>query len=583
MFDLFGAEMPLAVRFFLAFLIVLGLIGAAAWAVRRFGSARLGGAVRGRQPRLAVIEYATVDARRRLLLVRRDNVEHLMMIGGPSDVVVESNIVRAVPAAREPVVPRAPAPADTLSRAIPLPEAGSNGSWPLQPEPPAAVPAAPPRRAPRIEQIPEEQMSAPPPHPEPPPRPQREVLSALADDLAAHAPPGPAPVTPLPPRNRRRHRRDWRRPKRAPSIARSRVAAPQPAVEPAAADQSLAEMAQRLEAALRKPKTADTARPCACAVAEPQTSRQDVAAWPRLPRRPAPRARPKQNRRAPKPRPKERQSALRHPRTGDGEFVGPSGKQKLMTSKWGRRVRVTTVAASVAALIVSATPLAAQDISINLGQGTAGGGLNERIIQLIALLTVLSLAPSILVMMTSFTRIVVVLSLLRTALGTATSPPNSVVISLALFLTAFVMGPVLTRVYDVGIKPLVANEINVNEAFDRASGPLRGFMEKNVREKDLRLFVDMSGEKAPAKPEDLSMRILIPAFMISELKRAFEIGFLLFLPFLIIDLVVASVLMSMGMMMLPPVVVSLPFKLIFFVLVDGWTLVAGSLIQSYGT
>jgi flagellar biosynthesis protein FliP len=253
-----------------------------------------------------------------------------------------------------------------------------------------------------------------------------------------------------------------------------------------------------------------------------------------------------------------------------------------MKFPWGRRVRLATVAASVAVLMFSATPLAAQDISINLGQGTAGGGLNERIIQLIALLTVLSLAPSILVMMTSFTRIVVVLSLLRTALGTATSPPNSVVISLALFLTAFVMGPVLTRAYDVGVKPLIANEINVNQAFDRASVPLRGFMEKNVREKDLQLFVSMSGEK-PQKPEDLSMRVLIPAFMISELKRAFEIGFLLFLPFLIIDLVVASVLMSMGMMMLPPVVVSLPFKLIFFVLVDGWTLVAGSLIQSYGT
>jgi flagellar biosynthesis protein FliP len=253
-----------------------------------------------------------------------------------------------------------------------------------------------------------------------------------------------------------------------------------------------------------------------------------------------------------------------------------------MAAAWGRRVRLRTVAASVAALVVSATPLAAQDISINFGQGAASGGLNERVIQLIALLTVLSLAPSILVMMTSFTRIVVVLSLLRTALGTATSPPNSVIISLALFLTAFVMGPVLTRAYDVGIKPLVANQINVNEAFERASGPLRAFMEKNVREKDLRLFVDMSGEK-PQKPEDLSMRILVPAFMISELKRAFEIGFLLFLPFLIIDLVVASVLMSMGMMMLPPVVVSLPFKLIFFVLVDGWTLVAGSLIQSYGS
>jgi flagellar biosynthesis protein FliP len=245
-----------------------------------------------------------------------------------------------------------------------------------------------------------------------------------------------------------------------------------------------------------------------------------------------------------------------------------------------------TGAASVAALLFSVTPLAAQDISINFGQGAAGaggGGLNERVIQLIALLTVLSLAPSILIMMTSFTRIVVVLSLLRTAMGTATAPPNSVIISLALFLTAFVMGPVLTQVYDAGVKPLVNNEITVNEAFDRASVPLRAFMEKNVREKDLQLFMDMSGEKTPDTPQNLSMRILIPAFMISELRRAFEIGFLLFLPFLIIDLVVASVLMSMGMMMLPPVVVSLPFKLIFFVLVDGWTLVAGSLIQSYGT
>jgi len=255
-----------------------------------------------------------------------------------------------------------------------------------------------------------------------------------------------------------------------------------------------------------------------------------------------------------------------------------------MTKHWGRRVRFTTVAASVAALLFSATPLAAQDISINFGQnGAAGGGLNERIIQLIALMTVLSLAPSILVMMTSFTRIVVVLSLLRTALGTATAPPNSVVISLALFLTAFVMGPVFTNVYNVGVKPLVDNQITVDQAFDRGSVPLRAFMEKNVREKDLQLFQDLSGDKAPDKPEDLSMRILVPAFMISELKRAFEIGFLLFLPFLIIDLVVASVLMSMGMMMLPPVVVSLPFKLIFFVLVDGWTLVAGSLVQSYGS
>ena len=245
-----------------------------------------------------------------------------------------------------------------------------------------------------------------------------------------------------------------------------------------------------------------------------------------------------------------------------------------------RRVRLATLVAGVAIVSVLAAPAGAQDVSINFGQGT---GLTERVIQMIALLTVLSLAPSILVMVTSFTRIVVVLSLLRTALGTATAPPNTVLVSLALFLTAFVMGPAFERAYDIGIKPLINNEITTQQAFERSSEPLRAFMLKNVREKDLTLFVDMSREARPDKPEDLSLRVLVPAFMISELKRAFEIGFLLFLPFLIIDLVVASVLMSMGMMMLPPVVVSLPFKLIFFVLVDGWSLVAGSLIQSYGT
>jgi flagellar biosynthetic protein FliP len=246
----------------------------------------------------------------------------------------------------------------------------------------------------------------------------------------------------------------------------------------------------------------------------------------------------------------------------------------------GRRVRLATVVAGVA-LVSLVAPAGAQDISINFGQG--GGGLTERVLQLIALLTVLSLAPSILVMVTSFTRIVVVLSILRTALGTATAPPNTVLVSLALFLTAFVMGPSFERAYDVGIKPLIANQITTEQAFERSSGPLRDFMLKNVREKDLKLFIDMAKEDKAVAPEDLSMRIVVPAFMISELKRAFEIGFLLFLPFLIIDLVVASVLMSMGMMMLPPVVVSLPFKLIFFVLVDGWSLVAGSLVQSYGT
>jgi flagellar biosynthetic protein FliP len=251
-----------------------------------------------------------------------------------------------------------------------------------------------------------------------------------------------------------------------------------------------------------------------------------------------------------------------------------------VTGRFGRCVRLATGAAGVVGLLMLlVTPAGAQDVSINFGQGS---GLTERVIQLIALLTVLSLAPSILVMMTSFTRIVVVLSLLRTALGTATAPPNAVIVSLALFLTAFVMGPALQKVYDTGVKPLVANQITAEQAFERGSQPLRAFMEKNVREQDLKLFIDMSKQAAPKDPQDLSLRVLVPAFMISELKRAFEIGFLLFLPFLIIDLVVASVLMSMGMMMLPPVVVSLPFKLIFFVLVDGWTLVAGSLIQSYG-
>ena len=245
-----------------------------------------------------------------------------------------------------------------------------------------------------------------------------------------------------------------------------------------------------------------------------------------------------------------------------------------------RHFRLVWLAAACGIIALGLTPAAAQDISVTFGQGQ---GLTERVLQLVALLTVLSLAPSILVMVTSFTRIVVVLSLLRTALGTATAPPNAVMISLAMFLTAFVMWPTFTTAYDTGVRPLMANEITPEQAFDRAADPFRAFMMKNVREKDLKLFMDLSGQPAPDKPEDMSLRILVPSFMISELRRAFEIGFLLFLPFLIIDLVVASVLMSMGMMMLPPVVVSLPFKLIFFVLVDGWHLVAGSLVQSYGS
>ena len=224
----------------------------------------------------------------------------------------------------------------------------------------------------------------------------------------------------------------------------------------------------------------------------------------------------------------------------------------MRRSVFPRRVVFFSVLIGAASL---AAPALAQDISINLG-GQGGGGVTERAIQLIALLTVLSIAPSILIMMTSFTRIVVVLSLLRTAMGTATAPPNTVIIALAMFLTFFVMGPVLQKSYDDGVRPLVANQITVEDALQRAAVPLRGFMQKNVRDKDLKLFMDLSGEPPPATPDELALRILVPAFMVSELKRAFEIGFLLFLPFLIIDLVVASVLMSMGMMMLPPAVIA---------------------------
>jgi flagellar biosynthetic protein FliP len=227
----------------------------------------------------------------------------------------------------------------------------------------------------------------------------------------------------------------------------------------------------------------------------------------------------------------------------------------------------------------------AQSLTLDLGGPggvTEDGSVAGRVVQLVALLTILSLAPSILVMMTSFTRIIVVLSFLRTALGLQQTPPNAVLISLALFLTAFIMAPTLQSAYDSGIRPLMAAEIDEMTAFDRTVAPVREFMLAHVREQDLMLFADMAKTGPIATPEETPLQVLIPAFMISELKRAFEIGFLLFVPFLIIDMVVASILMSMGMMMLPPIVVSLPFKIIFFVLVDGWYLVVGSLVQSYG-
>jgi flagellar biosynthetic protein FliP len=210
------------------------------------------------------------------------------------------------------------------------------------------------------------------------------------------------------------------------------------------------------------------------------------------------------------------------------------------------------------------------------------GAFTGKVIQLIALMTVLSIAPGILVMITSFTRIVVVLSILRSAIGAQGTPPNMVLTSLALFLTAFTMAPTFEQSYDAGIKPLLDQKIDEQTAFTQGVAPFKTFMLAQVREKDLALFIDLSNAGPVATPQDTPLKALIPAFMVSELRRAFEIGFLLYLPFLIIDMVVASVLMSMGMMMLPPVMISLPFKLIFFVLVDGWSLVAGSLVQSYG-
>ena len=207
--------------------------------------------------------------------------------------------------------------------------------------------------------------------------------------------------------------------------------------------------------------------------------------------------------------------------------------------------------------------------------------LNNPILGMFLVISFLSLLPAILVMFTSFTRIVVVLSFLRQAIGSQSIPPNPVIIGLSLFLTLFVMYPTVTVVNRDAISPYMEKQITLVQAVQRAEEPVKSFMLRQTREKDIALFLKLGQEKAPASPKDLSMRIVVPAFAISELKTAFQIGFLLFLPFLIIDMVVASVLLSMGMMMLPPVMVSMPFKLLLFVLVDGWNLVAGSIVRSF--
>lgn len=221
----------------------------------------------------------------------------------------------------------------------------------------------------------------------------------------------------------------------------------------------------------------------------------------------------------------------------------------------------------------------AQSVSLNLDNVTTGTA-TARIFSVLALITVLSLAPSIVVMMTSFTRLIVVFSITRSALATNGTPPNMVLIALALFMTIFIMSPTFEKSWEQGIKPIIDEKVEIVEGLEKASLPLKEFMVKNTREKDLQLFSDLAKEK-PKDVKEASLKITIPAFMISELRRAFEIGFLIYVPFLIIDMVIASVLMSMGMMMLPPSVLSLPFKIIFFVMIDGWYMLSGSLINSF--
>jgi flagellar biosynthesis protein FliP len=244
--------------------------------------------------------------------------------------------------------------------------------------------------------------------------------------------------------------------------------------------------------------------------------------------------------------------------------------------------RFKPITLGLVTLLAMLAPVVARAQSFSIDLGAAGQpGATARIVQLTALVTVLSLAPSLMMMMTAFTRIVIVLSLLRNALSTQGTPPNIVLVGLALFLSLFVMQPTLEQAWTNGIQPMTAGTITEIEGIQRATEPFRHFMTQNVREEDLGFFMDLAHAE-PQKPTDaVAWRILVPAFLVGELRRAFEMGFLLFLPFLVIDMVVASLLMSLGMMMLPPSAVSLPFKLIFFVLVDGWRLVAGSLVQSF--
>ncbi|UUP16815.1 flagellar type III secretion system pore protein FliP [Nitratireductor thuwali] len=235
------------------------------------------------------------------------------------------------------------------------------------------------------------------------------------------------------------------------------------------------------------------------------------------------------------------------------------------------------------ALLLLAVPAQAQTLDLGALAGDVDGTTVAYIIQIFGLLTVLSIAPGILIMVTSFTRFVIAFSILRAGMGLPSTPANLILISLALFMTFYVMAPTLDRAWNEGVRPLMDNEISETVAMERIAQPFRTFMANNVREKDFALFADLAAERGEIDiaADSVDLRVLIPAFMISEIRRGFEIGFLIVLPFLVIDLIVATITMSMGMMMLPPTVVSLPFKILFFVLIDGWNLLVGSLVRSF--
>lgn len=249
-----------------------------------------------------------------------------------------------------------------------------------------------------------------------------------------------------------------------------------------------------------------------------------------------------------------------------------------------QRLVLSALVGLLLASTLAPTQLQAQglpSISLSVDEPAEGGDAAVSL-QLVFMLTILSLAPSILIMMTSFTRIVVVLSFLRTAMGTnGQMPPNQLLVGLALFLTFFVMAPVWERVNNEAIQPLIEDQIPYTEALDKGMEPMREFMLKQTRQKDMALFVKMARIQQPSTHRDIPNSVLIPSFIISELRTAFQIGFILFVPFLVIDLVISSILLSMGMMMLPPIMVSLPFKILLFVLVDGWNLVVQSLVKSF--